>query len=188
MSDKFNAPAASSAAPLQKKIGWICRLVRLAALVWVVWSFGLFIYTATNRSEFFDRAIRFHGVDPASISEVRFWSANIVAVLVYVVIAYALRQLWRLMRGYLDGDIFSTGAAHRLRMLALAGLAAAATDFIARPLQVALMSTELIAKLPFWMLLSPNDLLYALIFGFLLALATIFKVAAELAEENAQIV
>ncbi len=102
--------------------------------------------------------------------------------------AFLVAMLWRLTRGYLAGEIFTAEAAFRLRAVAFAGFAATIADIVARPAQYALLSTDLLGKVPLYGWLHPQDLLYAIISGFLLGLAVIFRTAAEIAEDNAHIV
>jgi hypothetical protein len=172
---------------LHSRIGWICQAVRIAAIIWLLWAIAVNIWVWTHRANFMDKSLKMYDVDPATISDFNYWMADVPTVVALSTSAFMVWRLQLLMRGYLDGDIFSVGASDRLRAVALAGFAAAA-GAIARPLQVVLLSPTLLTKLQIWQLVSPETLLYALICGFLLALAAIFKAGAEIAEENRQFV
>jgi hypothetical protein len=183
------SPLASPSIPhLQKKIGWICNLIRWAGLIWFLWMLGVFLFVMSHRAEYFDKGLKFHEIDPASISDATFWLGNAGALLVYVPTAVVVWRLWGLMQGYLQGDILTVPATDRLRSVALAGLFATAADVILPPLTSALMLPMLLSKTPWWQMIRPTDLFYALICGFLLALSAIFRAAAEIVNDHAQIV
>lgn len=173
---------------LQKKIGWICNLVRWAGIIWFLWMLGIFLYVAFHRADFLDKGLKFHEIEPTSISNAHYWLANALNFVVYVPVAVTVWRLWVLMQGYLEGDILTIRAADRLRAVALAGLVAVATDVIVPPISTLLITPQLLSKLPMWQLLRPIDLFYALVCGFLLALSAIFRAAVDIADENAQII
>jgi len=95
---------------------------------------------------------------------------------------------WRLMTGYLNGDIFSETAAVSLKRLGQAALIATFTDIIARPLSTWIMSATHFYSVPAWQFLMPQDLLYIVIGFFIIGLARIFRVAAEINAENKQFI
>ena len=173
---------------LHSQIGWICQAVRIAAIIWLLWAIAESAWIQTHRANFMDKSLKMHEVDPATISDFNYWMAYIPTVVAISTSAFMVWRLQLLMRGYLEGDIFSVDASDRLRAVALAGFAAAAAGAIARPLQVVLLSPALLTKFQIWQWASPNSLLYAMICGFLLALAAIFRAGAEIAEENRQFV
>jgi len=175
-------------ARLREKIGWICQAVRIAGVVWLLWGIAQSLWVWTRRADFIDKALKNYGIDPATISDFNYWLAYSPVLVTIAFDAFMVSRLWLLVRGYLKGDIFSVEAACRLRTVALAGFAATAVSAIARPMQFALMSPTLLTRLSPWQLILPETLLYALICGFLLALAAIFKAGAEVAEENRQFV
>lgn len=191
MSEEAQIPAAKinpSLAALRGRIAWICQAVRIAALAWLLWGVATNVWIRFHRSEYFDKGLRFNEIDPASITDARYWAAFVLIIAVYAAAAFMVYRLWLLMQGYLDGDIFSVEAAGRLRRVALSGFAATAANVILPPLQLALMSTALFSKIPLWRLVAPDNLLYALLCGFFLALSAIFRAAAEIADEHAQFV
>lgn len=181
-------PASPSIPELQKKIGWICNLVRWASLIWFLWMLGVFLFMMFHRADYFDKGLKFHQIDPASIPDTTFWLAAAGSLLVYVPTAVVVWRLWGLMQGYLQGDILTVHATDRLRSVALAGLFATAADVVLPPLTNALMLPMLLSKMPWWQMIRPTDLFYALICAFLLALSTIFRAAVEIADDHAQIV
>lgn len=183
-----SALAPASIPRLQMKIGWICNIIRWAGLIWFIWMFGLFLFLMSHRADYFDKGLKFNQIDPASVSDGTFWLANVGSFLVYVPTAVVVWRLWGLMQGYLQGDILTIRAADRLRSVALAGLFATATDVLLPPLTSALMLPMLLSKTPYWQMVRPTDLFYALVCGFLLALSAIFRAAVEIADDHAQII
>jgi hypothetical protein len=173
-------------AALREKIGWICHLVRAFAFLWASWDLILTLWVWLHRSEHLARAEAWTGVDPASVSDAGYWSAVAVVVAGWGFVAALTLAVWRLMGGYLQGEIFTVGAADRLRSVALTGFATETAAVIVKAVSLALMSPAIFAKAPLYIWLGPIDLLYLLMCGFLLALAAIFKTAAEIADEYAQ--
>jgi hypothetical protein len=173
---------------LRERVRRICQTVRYAALAWFAWTTLLTFWVWLHRAEYLDKSLRFHGIDPAGVSELGYWGGFATMIVDLGAVAWLVSTIWRLMQGYIDGQIFTVAASQKLRAVAVAGFLATAVDIVMRIASVALVSTALLAKLPAWRWLDPQHLLYALICGFLLALAAIFKTAAEIVEDNAQIV
>ncbi len=187
----LSAPASPSGErfdALRNRIAVACHAIRLAAVVWIVWTLGLVVYVYSDRAGFVAKLAGYYALDPSSFAAGRYWAAFAVVLADWGVSAFLVAMLWRLTRGYLAGEIFTAEAAFRLRAVAFAGFAATIADIVARPAQYALLSTDLLGKVPLYGWLHPQDLLYAIISGFLLGLAVIFRTAAEIAEDNAHIV
>jgi hypothetical protein len=175
-------------AALREKIGWICHLVRAFAFLWASWELILTLWVWLHRSERLAKAEAWTGVDPASVSDAGYWSAAAVEVAGWGFVAAVALAIWRLMGGYLQGEIFTVGAAGRLRSVALTGFATATAAVIINAVSLALLSPAILAKAPLHIWFGPINLLYFLMCGFLLALSAIFKTAAEIADEYAQFV
>ncbi len=75
-----------------------------------------------------------------------------------------------------------------MRAVAFAGFAAALIDIIVRPIGAAMLAFDLLSKVPLYGWFNPVDLFYLLVSGFVLALGTIFRTAARMADDHAQIV
>ena len=174
--------------PLRGRISSICRIVAIASVAWFVWVTGLTLWFWTHRADYVDKSARFYGVDPTTISDSAYLCAGAAAVPGFAATAYFVVALWRLLQGYRDGDIFTIAAAEKLRALGVAGLVATAVDVLTQFTQLATLSLQLLGNVPFWNWLPPTDLLYALLCGFILALAAIFRTAAEIADDHSQIV
>ncbi|MGD0187542.1 MAG: hypothetical protein ABSC25_20145 [Roseiarcus sp.] len=182
------SPSAARSGALRNRIAATCHAIRLAAVVWIAWTLGLVVYAYSDRAGFVAKLAGHYGLDPSSFAAGRYWTAFAVVLADWSVSAILVAMLWRLTRGYLAGEIFTAQAAFRLRAVAFAGFAATIADIVARPVQFALLSPDLPSKVPLYGYLNPQDLLYAIISGFLLGLAIIFRTAAEIADDNAQIV
>lgn len=181
------APTAQRIA-LNAKLRRACHAIRAAAVIWVLWGLGLTLWTWGRRDDLLSRLEKLYGLDASSVTDLGYWSAVALVLASWLPSAALVIFIWRLARIYLDGRVFTVEAAARLRSVALAGFFAAGVVILTRPFTVALISSDLMAKLPLQFWLNPNDLLYFLISGFLLALAVIFKTAAEIADEHARFV
>ncbi len=191
MSDDAIEEEAGPPAPLvvlDKSLRFACHSIRAVALIWVVWSGGLALWIWSDRAAMLDRWAKLYGLDPATVSDAAYWSSMCVILVIWAVSWSIVYYLWRLTRSYLDGRVFTVEAAGQLRAVALAGFAATAVSIVGRPIQVMLISSSLLAKLPLYAWLQPADLLYLLISGFVLALGVIFEAAAEIASDHARIV
>lgn len=184
-----NRPASRDDEALRGRIGWLCQFVRWAALAYAAWVlFGVVTYWS----------------DPARVA--RHWSAwlkidvpppelwrQIAGLAIHLALwasaAAACYAVWRLFSAYLSGEVFSAGAARWLRRIGVFGLIAQFGDMLARPL----VSTILTAGMPAGgravsLFANPPDLLNVMFLLGFLALAEVFKAAAEIAADNAQIV
>jgi hypothetical protein len=173
---------------LRQKVAWVCHAVRAVAVIWALSELALMLWVRLHREELLAKAEAYTGVDPASVSDAGYWSAAAVVVAGWGFIAALAIAVWRLMGGYLQGEIFTVEAAGRLRSVALTGFATATAAIVIKAVSLALMSPAILAKAPLHTWLGPIDLLHFLMCGFLLALAAIFRTAAEIAEEYSQFV
>jgi len=173
---------------LDKSLRLACYSIRAVALIWWLWSSALAFWIWSDRETTVGRWVKLYDLDPASVSAAGYYGSTLVVVAIAAVAAVMVYFVWRLTRSYLDGRVFTVEAAGQLRKVALAGFAAVAAGVIGRPIQVAMISTSMFGKLPFYAWFGPPDLLYLVICGFLLALSVIFEAAAEIAEDNAKIV
>lgn len=181
--------APATAAALRPRIGWLCQSLRFAAVVYPIWIFVLLALHWSNADEVtraYSHWLKTTLIEvPASQRAVGF--ALQMAPFAFTVVACG--NLWRLFSGFLAGDVFTLAAALTLRRLAVYGLAAVAIDLASRPLLAIVASLHMApgARHVAFFLMS-NDLLNLMFLGGLLALAQVFKVAAELAEDHAAIV
>ncbi len=111
-----------------------------------------------------------------------------VSLVIWMLAAAACYGVWRLFSGFLAGRIFTKDASLWLRRIGLFGLAAAVADVAARPLTTMVMTLHQPPDArTYAMPVNPNDLVFMLFFCSLIALAHIYKTAAEIADDAAQI-
>ena len=175
-------------AVLRAKIGWVCHTIRIATAVWLAWLLVRMIMNWYDRPALEQHFFRFFGADLSGLSQFRYTFALVLTFLVWVCAAALGWFIWRLFGGYLDGRIFTVDAALRMRAAAIAGFAATFGDVGIRPLYYLTLMGHLPDKLAWSAYIQPNDLLHFLLASFIFALATIFKTAAEIADEHSQIV
>ncbi|MGY3450627.1 DUF2975 domain-containing protein [Bradyrhizobium sp. USDA 4353] len=178
---------------LRSRIRWLCRSIQLAAVAWSLWVPVSFLW-------------RWLPVDPAglvgplgyalktdmtglSATQVEWFLAlTLVVWIPDLAVGYCI---WRLFGTYLQGRIFTIDAALWMRRVGFSGLAAVAADMTIRKLGLLVLTSHV--QLPLSTLLTfqtvlPADLLRMLFSLFVIALALIFKAAAELADDHAKII
>ena len=92
---------------------------------------------------------------------------------------------------YLAGRVFTRDAALWLRRTGLAGISAVIVSVLVRVVIASILVGQFVPISPsygYYIYLLPQDLLHAIFAVFVFALAHIFKAAAEMAEDQAQIV
>ncbi len=194
MSEDIDSPLPAGPAPsiiaqlLRKKIGWLCQLIRFAAIVWSGWILYLVVNFWGDRSRATLAYGRISGAEPAPLADFNYFAAFGLELAAWALTAAVALTLWRLFSRYLQGEIFTVSAAVDLRRLAAVGAATLIFSVAQRPAVFHLMTAGRDTAgrhMPFF---QPNDLLDAIFVTFLFSLAYIFKTAAELADEHAQIV
>jgi DUF2975 family protein len=181
--------AAQDPANLRGRIAWICHALRIAAVVWIGWGTAILLYVWSDRAQVTEGWGRLFSLDLSGISDARYAAAFAVALVDLAVAAVVAACLWRLAGTYLAGRVFTVDAALWLRRTGISGFAAIAVDIVAR-LAVASILTGQFAPVPTrgFIYLMPQDVLHLIFAAFVFALAYIFKAAAELADDHAQIV
>lgn len=188
-SDAIPSPAVTPDAALRARIGWLCHLLRVAALVYAVWVFALLALHWSNAAEVTRLYSHLLRAPLTEVPAAQRAGGFVVHLIGWALLAMACANLWRLFSGFLAGRVFTLDAALTLRRLSLFGLAAQAVDMLGRPVLSVLVSLQMPPHqrlLGFYF--QTSDLLNLLFLGGLLALAQVFKVAAEIAEDNAAIV
>lgn len=183
---------ASAPAPiehqLRARIGWLCQVVRGAVLVYPLWlAAALAVFWMD------DAAIR--AVYPAADGEASGaippetrLAAMAVAAAIWALVALGCACVWRLFSLYLKGHVFSAEAAAWLHRAGAIGVLALAADVAARPLLAWILAAQAPGGLLGFVRVGPTDLMLGLLFVGVLALAQVFRAAAEIAEEHAQFV
>lgn len=174
---------------LRGRIGWICQLVRYASVAYAAWVLALIAMFWMDG----DKVRRLHSfLTKAQLTEAPPLNRALGFALGFIdwlFVAAAVYAVWRLMGEYLKGRIFEPAAATWLRRIGTFGLGAMAVDIALRPLMTAVSSLHMPEGMRFIAIhFQPNDLLNVLFLSAFIALAHIFKSAAELADDHAQIV
>jgi hypothetical protein len=192
MSDDATYDGAPSGAArllaLNPKLRWTCHSIRLAALALILFEAATVLWDLGDRGRLLDRMNRLYGLDPAAVSDFRYWGAVAILMLKFPFAAIVVARLWRLTGIYLEGKVFSVEAAATLRLVALWGFAATIADIATLPPAAALILTEHIVKVPAQVWLKPIDVFFVLCCAFTLALSVILQTAAEIASEHARFV
>jgi len=173
---------------LRAKIGRICHAIRVATAVWLTWILVRLITNWWDRASLEQNFFRYLDADISGLSQFRYGLAFVLTLLAWLCAAALGYYIWRLFGGYLEGRIFTVDAALRMRAAAIAGFVATFADVVHRPLYYLTLMGHLPGKVGLAAYVQPNDLLHLLLACFILALATIFKTAAEIAEDHSQIV
>jgi len=174
---------------LRRRIGWICHVLRVVAVVYVAWLLLVVFQHWAEGGRAAQAYSNWLRIDVSGMGATQRLLGFCVTLGIWVLVAAACVNLWRLCSGYLAGRIFTTGAATALGRIALFGLAAQFADIAARPLIAAIVTMHLPdGRAAFAFSLTPTDLL---VVGFLLAffaLAHIYRAAAEMADDHAGII
>jgi hypothetical protein len=177
---------------LRARIRWLCHLIRIAALLWAGWTLVNVAhawYAADPAKLILNRVII---ADLSEISRTQmaaFFSGSLVLWAFNAAIAYCV---WQLSGTYLLGRIFTVDAAVWMRRLGVTGLIAVLSRVAWRRADLFILAfhghVPAAELLLFGQWVTPADLMRLLFCLFLIALAHIFKAAAELADDHAGIV
>ena len=181
--------AGTSQSDLRARIGWICHALRIAAALWIVWIVVFAAIHWSNKAQILEGYGRLFATDLTGVSAARYAAALAVVAIDCLVVTAVAFCLWQLASTYLAGRVFMLEAAVWLRRTAIAGMAALLADVIGRVMVASILVGKVLPLSPrgFYYLM-PQDLLHLIFATFVFALAHIFKVAAEMAEDQAQIV
>jgi hypothetical protein len=174
---------------LRAKVGWLCQLIRVAAATYAGWIIIWLVTGWSDEPQIIENYSRFLHADLSGMAGWQRGLAFGIHFAIWLIITAACVSIWRLFTSYLSGQIFTVGAALWLRRAALFGAIAELTDIATRPVISMILTAHLESGhrvVKFFFL--PNDLLNLLFLGSLLALAQVFKVAAEIADEQRQFV
>ncbi|MBI1868609.1 MAG: DUF2975 domain-containing protein [Methylocystis sp.] len=188
--DRPDAPAADAQlSALRARIGWICHLLRLLVVGYVLWLFGVLLYYWTDRAWIerqFSDALK---LDISGASQTQFGAALAFNLFVWVLLAVMCFCLWRVLGLYLEGRIFTVEAALWLRRAGMLGLATTIADFASRSLIIMTLEAHLPSTAGYHHgFISSSDPLHLIFALLVIAFAHIFKTAAEIAGEHAQFV
>ncbi len=183
-----DAPMESRTALLRRHIAWICHALRVAAVLWLMWILVMVYVVWSDKTAVLEGYSRWLSLDLSGVSDARFTAALAIVLLDSAFAAMVVFCIWGLFTTYLAGRVFTIDAAVWLRRIGWAGVAAVIGDVVARLTIASIFAGHFVITVPRGFVLLPQDLLHLIFALFVLALAQIFKVAAEMAEDHAQIV
>jgi Protein of unknown function (DUF2975) len=180
---------ATTLEPLRRQIGWLCQFVRFAAAayaLWVVWGVSTLWLNKGDVAAHFGRWLK------VDLSGIQAWQRALgfaEHALICAFVTAACWSAWKLFSGYLEGRIFTRDAGIWLRRIGLFGLGAEITDILTRPLTIMTVTAHLPpGQRHVGFALNQNDLAFLMLLTAIVALAHIFTKAAEIAQENEEIV
>ena len=173
---------------LREKITWICQAVRWMIVAWLVWILVLVCLPLSDLQGTIDKINKSPLFADAPVNVQNLVASRSVNLFVWVVAVFIGVAAWKLMTGYLQGDIFSELAANRLKRVGQAALFTTIVNALARPLSLWLFSPTLLYNQQLFGFFVPDDLLYLLISALILSLAKVYQTAAEINAENKQFV
>src|SRR5262245_1172285 len=176
---------------LRSRIGWICHAVRIAAVLWIGWGFATLLIVWRDKAQVTEGWGRLFAMDLSGISDARYGAAFVVALVDIAFAAVVVVCVWRLAGTYLAGRVFTLDAALWLRRTGLAGISAVIVSVLVRVVVTSILVGQFLpisSSYGYYIYLLPQDLLHVIFAVFVFALAHIFKAAAEMAEDQAQIV
>jgi len=182
--------SASYQRDLRARIGWICHALRIAAVLWITWNLAFTIFNWSDKARLLQNYQRLFSVD-LDVSAARYAAAFAAIMVSLAVGAVVVVCIWRLAGTYLAGRVFTLDAALWLRRTGLAGISAVIVSVLMRIVMASILVGQFVPISPsygYYIYLLPQDLLHAIFAVFVFALAHIFKAAAEMAEDQAQIV
>jgi hypothetical protein len=183
-------PEQASISSLRRKIGWLCELIRWLIVVWLAWQLYLNLspLIVTGAAASAAEWTKYWGLAEGAISPKSVYFNRGFSLTAWLAAAIMGVAVWRLMSGYLEGDIMSARASDKLRLVGLTALVSATTDIVVRPFMLGVLSNDIIKMIPLKDWVEPRDMLYFLIAMFVLSLGHIQKTAAVISDEHKQFV
>ena len=180
---------ARSSDPLQRRIGWLCQLVRWGAVAYGTWVLLAIAFYWSDAGRVARHWSGWLHVDVSPPGPAQLAGGLAVHLALWLAVAAACFAVWRLFTLYSEGHIFAADASLWLRRIGVYGLIAQFGDMLARPL----VSMIVTAHMPTGgrivsVFANPPDLLNVLFLAGFVALAHVFRAAVDSADENAQIV
>jgi hypothetical protein len=176
---------------LRARIGLLCHLIRAATIGWIGWTLLVTIWAWSDREKLLGNLGHYLNADLSGITQAEYVWASVVGISACTPVVAVGYCIWRLFGTYLDGRIFTVDAAAWMRRVGIAGLVAVLVDIVFRRIIWWILTSH--GNIPlgtrlYTQVVIPNDLLYIVFCLFVIAIAHIFKTAAEIADDNARIV
>lgn len=166
----------------------MCHLIRWSAVAWIGWALGLVLMVWSSPKSVERVYGRFLNTDLGGLPAVDYTAAFFVVLVDWSVSALVVVFVWRLFGAYLRGSIFTMESVDEMRRAGWMGVAAIAADIVSRPLVTLVLTRHLPDGHAVHVWAEPNDMLHALMALFIVAVAHVYKVGVEIADENRQIV
>ena len=173
---------------LRGRIGWICHGMRIAAVLWLGWMVVMTIVAWSDKAGILAAYGHWFSADFTAVSNARYAAALAVVVASLTLAVPVVICIWQLAGTYLAGRVFTVDAAVWLRRTGIAGVAAIVLSILARAVVASIITGQPVLIPPRSFFVLPQDILHMIFALFVLALAHIFKAAAEMADDHAQIV
>jgi hypothetical protein len=174
---------------LRRRIGFLCHAIRLACLVYAGWILFQIVHYWSDAEQVRRSQGAMLSVTLEPIAPWQLLSGFAVHFSIWCLTACACLCAWKLFSQYLNGQIFTIAATRWLSFLGWLGTTAQLADILTRPLISMIVSAHMPAgQRVIGLAVHPHDLLILLFLSSLIALAHIFRVATEIAEDHAQIV
>lgn len=181
-------PENSHLTTLRGRIGWICQTIRALVVGFAIADLFAILAVWSDR-ESLERHYRgFLKIDLSDASRGQFATGLGLNLVVWVFVAVTCFCLWRVFSLYLRGSIFSAESALWLRRAGILGFVTVLVDIGMRSAIILALAAHLPASQSHHGYVRLDDLLYVIFTLMIIAVAQIFKTAAEIAGEHAQFV
>ncbi|MEI6571966.1 MAG: DUF2975 domain-containing protein [Alphaproteobacteria bacterium] len=179
----------STPSAFSRRINLVASILQIFAVIWigvVIWQITAFWSDHAAVVGNFGR--RLH-VDLSALSSEHYIAAVALVAVDVALTALVALQIGRLASIYRRGEVFTENAAIGLQRLALYGVIALAGDLLARHVVVLVLTAHL-ANGPIFggLWITSQDFLYGIMILFIFMLASVFRAAAQMAEEQAAII
>lgn len=188
MSDTAAISQTTHLSALRGRIGWICQTIRALVIGFAIADFFAILdfWSDHGRVErHFQMVVK---IDVSGASAAQYATAMASNMAVWVFVAVTCFCLWRVFSLYLRGSIFTAESALWLRRAGILGFVTVLVDVATRSAIILALAAHLPAQQSHHGFVRLDDLLYVIFTLMVIALAQIFKTAAEIAGEHAQFV
>ncbi|MBG0809756.1 DUF2975 domain-containing protein [Methylosinus sp. H3A] len=173
---------------LRERIGWICQTIRALVIFFAVADLLVILIFWADSGKVERHFRELLQIDVSGASQGQYAAAMALSLVVWVFTAVICFCLWRVFSLYLQGGVFSAEAALWLRRAGVIGLVTIVLDVAMRSAVILAIASHLPAEQNHHGYIRLEDLLNVIFLLMLIAIAHIFKTAAEIAGENAQFV
>jgi hypothetical protein len=173
---------------LRARIGWICQTIRTLVIFFALADLFVILtfWADPSKVERHYRALL--QIDVSEASQGQYAAATALSLVVWVFTSVICFCLWRVFSLYLQGGVFSAEAALWLRRAGFIGLFTVFLDIALRSAIILAIASHLPPAQSHHGYIRLEDLLNVIFLLMLLAIAHIFKTAADIAGEHAQFV